>query len=223
MLSDLRHATRALRRIPGFTLTAVACLAIGIGLNTTVYSVVDALHLRPLPFHEPDRLVSVTQASDAQGMRDVELSLPIIEDVRQRSRALMGIAGIASRFVTLESGDRAEGLDAAQVTSRYFGVLGVAPLVGRGFTDADAAPGAAPTVVIGEGVWRARFGADPAIVGRSVTLDGAARTIVGVMPSCARWAGASRMRTRAPTAGGRSTRSRCVTSCSRGRPARSRA
>src|SRR5215207_8572214 len=100
MLADFRLATRALRRAPGFALTAIACLALGIGANATVYSVIEALLLRPFPFRESERVISVTQANTSQGMRDIELSLPIVEDVRAGSRTLVAVAGFSSRYVT---------------------------------------------------------------------------------------------------------------------------
>lgn len=185
MLADLRFALRALRRAPGFVFAAVLCLGLGLGANTTVYSLVNSLVVRPLPYGDSERLIAITHENPAQGQTHVDISLPAVLDVAERSRTIAGVAAASTRLVNLTGVDRPEALPAATVSGRYFELLQVRPLVGRAFRAEESEAGGARVVVLGEQLWRERFGADPAVVGRPIALDGAPYTIVGVVPDAA--------------------------------------
>ncbi|HEX6057835.1 MAG TPA: ABC transporter permease [Gemmatimonadaceae bacterium] len=177
---DLRYGLRHLVRSPAFTLAAVVTIALGIGANTAIFSVVNAVLLRPLPYPAPDRLVSIRETSDRGEM---VLSPPNLEDFRAQRALFESMAGTYNTYLALTGEGDAEQLVGAAATEDFFRVLATPPLVGRGFRAEDAREGAPPVVVLREDLWRRRFGADPAIVGRAVQLDGVARTVVGVMPA----------------------------------------
>jgi predicted permease len=189
MLADLRFALRALRRAPGFVLAAVLCLGLGLGANTTVYSLVNALVFRPLPYGESERLIAITHENPAQGQTRADISLPAALDVAERARTLAGVAATDTRLVNLTGVDRPEALPAATVSGRWFELLRVRPIVGRVLRAEESEGGGARVVVLGEQLWRERFGADPSVVGRAIALDGAPYTIVGVVPDAAGMSG----------------------------------
>jgi putative ABC transport system permease protein len=179
LLHDARLAFRALRRQRGFAAAAILTLALGIGATTAVFSVVHGILLRPLPFPESDRLVQV-MALDG----DVEwtASPPDFMDWRAETTSFQALAAVNTGAFALTGDGPAQQYSGATVSAAYFTVLGVAPQVGRAFTEANEVPGANRVVVMSEAVWRARFGADPAVVGRHVRLDGGDYEIVGIMP-----------------------------------------
>ncbi len=176
-----RQLARRLARRPGLTLTAVAVLALGIGANVAIFSVVRAVLLRPLPFPEPERLVELaTHTSD--GLSTV--SPPDFVDLRDQVDAFGDLAAVNSGGFTLSGGNApAELVGGAQVTGGFFRVMGISPELGRPFRDAELEPGATPVVILGHGLWRRRFGADPGVVGRRIEVDGAPAEVVGVMPA----------------------------------------
>ncbi|HKQ62354.1 MAG TPA: ABC transporter permease, partial [Candidatus Polarisedimenticolaceae bacterium] len=182
---DLRYALRVLRRNPAFTAVGVATLALGIGANAALFSVLDAVLLRPLPFAAPQRLVRVDSLID----RTTEVGgvcYPDFEDWRAQNRVFSQVAVYAARGFTLAGSGEALRLRGAAASSELFALLGVEPLLGRGFVAADERPGAVngtDVLVLGHGLWRRQFGGDPAIVGRTVELDHRPFTIVGVMPA----------------------------------------
>ena len=181
MLSDLRSAVRALRARPAFVLAVVLCVALGVAVNSTVYSMVSAVILRPLPYQDPERLVAVRQVETATGRVGDGVSLPDFADVRDRSRTLASAAAFTIRLVNFALGEEPEGMRAAAVTPGYFETLGVPARLGRTFARGEDP--AAPVVVLGERLWRERLDADPNVVGREVRVDGVARTVIGVMPA----------------------------------------
>jgi putative ABC transport system permease protein len=177
---DLRFASRRLFKSPGFTLVSLLTLALGIGANSAIFSIVNGVLLKPLPYHEPERLVGLYHLSE--GRRAV-MSGPNFADVRRLSVALDDAAAV-SRYRTILTG-RGEParLDAAAVSAGLFDLLGVPPLLGRTFRSDENEPGRTNVVVLSYGAWQERFGGDRAILGTSVTLDGTSREIVGVMPA----------------------------------------
>ncbi len=181
LLADLRYALRTLRRSPGFTAVAVLTLALGIGANTAIFSVVNAVLLRPLPFHDPDRLVLLWERSPQ--LEFMAVAYPDFVDWREQSRAFEDVA-VFNRFRTLNLTGVAEPerLATAVVTASLFPVLGAQAVVGRTFLPDEDHPGAPRTVVLSYGLWQRRFGSDPSLVGRALTLDGQSYTVVGVMP-----------------------------------------
>jgi len=184
MLQDLRYALRSLRRKPLVAAFAVVTLGLGIGGASAVFSVVEAVLLRPLPFREPDRLVriwEVTRDSDR-----FSFSEPNYLDLRAESRALQRLAAYndLGASAVLADGGEPQRIAAVPVSASLPDVLGVRPQVGRMFSDDEDRPGMAERrIVLSDGVWRRRFGADPEIVGRLVTLDGEPYVVTGVMPA----------------------------------------
>lgn len=177
---DVRRAFRMLRRAPGFAVAAIITMALGAGITTGVVSVVEAILLRPLPYANGDRIYAI-QESDAV-RSGANVSWWDFTDLSARLRAFSAIAGYSGGSRTLTGAGAAERLPAIEVTSRFFEVLGVTPALGRVFDPADAVRGAAPVVVLSDGAWRRRLGADPAAVGRTIVLGGQAHTVVGVLP-----------------------------------------
>ncbi|MFW6078570.1 MAG: ABC transporter permease [Gemmatimonadota bacterium] len=181
LIQDLRYAIRTLSRRPGFTVVAVLTLALGIGANTALFSVVDGVLLEPLPYPESDRvaMIFMTRPESSAG----NFSYANFEDTRERVRSLDAFAawGAGAATLTGGAGDAAR-IDGARVTADFFRVFGVEPALGRTFVPEELTPGGEPVVVLSHGLWRDRYGGDPGIVGRTVMLDGAAHTVVGVMP-----------------------------------------
>jgi putative ABC transport system permease protein len=191
---DLRLGARKLAHTPGFTLAAVATLALGIGANTAIFSVVDAVLLRPLPFPDAGRLVLLWETKPNAAWPQLPLSFPNFADVRGQARSFEGMAAWTSRPDTvfnLTVGGEPQPVPYALVTANFFDVLGVAPSLGRAFGSDEAQPGGAPAVVLGHGLWL-RLGADPGLVGRALRLDDRAYEVVGVMPPGFRFASAAR-------------------------------
>jgi putative ABC transport system permease protein len=182
-LQDLRYALRLLLRTPGFTIVAVLTLALGIGANTAIFTVVNALLLKPLPYAEPDRLVMVWQDFRARSGPIDEWGTPgNYVDWRAQKEVFDGIAMISGWRPTLVGGPEAEPLQGEQVTHEYFTVLGVNPVLGRNFSDADDVPKAPRVTIISDKLWKRRFGGEPSAVGRTITLSGVPHEIIGVLP-----------------------------------------
>ncbi|MGE0363398.1 MAG: ADOP family duplicated permease [Vicinamibacterales bacterium] len=190
---EFRQACRVLRRAAGLTGVSVATMAVGIGISAVLFALVDAIVLRPLPYPDADRLVRIVDVNPSAGVDRAGVTTGNLHDWRQRTRALRGLAGHYAMGRTLSTETTADAVIAAQVTDDFFDVGGVAPLVGRAFTAAEYAqatfsnasmPTAAdPVAMLGERLWRTRFGADPAVVGRTITLERRPFTVVGVMPA----------------------------------------
>ncbi|MDI1335665.1 MAG: ABC transporter permease [Lacunisphaera sp.] len=187
MLQDLRHAFRQLAKSPGFTAAAVLVLALGIGVNTAIFSIVEAALLRPLPFPEPDRLVRLHEAFDQPDTRANTLNLSelTVQQWREHSGEIFtGFGAATGTSLTLgaATGTPPRYLPTARVTADFFTVLGVAPVLGRNFTAAEDKPGAARTVIIGHDLWQRQFGGRSDALGQVLLLDGTPHTVVGVMP-----------------------------------------
>ena len=181
LVQDLRYAARQLARNPGFTFVAVATLALAIGATTAVFSIVNGVLLKPLPFHEPKEIVRVT--SSGRAGRAAAMSALDFVDYRDQSRSFVGMAAISDGTVNLTTaGDQPARLSASWVGARFFELLGALPSLGRSFTAADEGKGAARVVVLSDKLWRNRFRADRRIVGQSVSLDGNAYTVIGIAP-----------------------------------------
>jgi putative ABC transport system permease protein len=180
MFQDLRFGARMLRRHPGFTLIAALTLALGIGANTAIFSVVNAVVLRPLPFKDADRLVVIWESNPRN--KENEVSAANFIDWREQQSVFDQIAALSYANVVMTGGDEPERLQAAVVTPSFFSALGTQPGLGRAFLPEEGVPGAARAVILSHGLWRRRFAADPSIVGKQVTLSGANLTVVGVSP-----------------------------------------
>jgi putative ABC transport system permease protein len=189
LLQDARVALRTYVREPGFALTVVLLLGLGIGANTAMFSVVNAALLRPLPYHRPDRLVHLVESYQGDVASISEASWPDFLDWQAEGRAFAAVAGYDEGNLGVSDGSgAAEFLRAARVTSGFLSVLGVAPAVGSFFDRGDDVPGGTPAVVLSHGFWTRRFGADPAVVGRSIRIDGVPFEIRGVLPAGFRFA-----------------------------------
>jgi putative ABC transport system permease protein len=183
LLQDARLAARLLWRSPSFTLTALATIALGIGANAAVFTIVQALLLRPLPYPDPDRLVTVWQDLRARGGPVDEWATPgNLVDWRAEDRLFSGVASMRGWGPTLTGAGDPEPLTGEQVTDNYFTVLGMSALRGRTFLPSEGVPNAPRVAVISHGLWQRRFGGDEQIVGRRMVLGGEPHEIVGVMP-----------------------------------------
>lgn len=183
MLSDFRHAFRSLIRSPGFSVVVVATLAVGIGVTTTIFSVVDALLLEPLPYPDADRVMTLWESNPSQGIPQDRVAAGTFVDWQERSRSFDALGAYQNEDYILTDLNEAERLTAARITPELFRVLGVQPVLGRGFADEEAQPGMHRVVILSHGLWQRRFGAARDIAGTAVTLDGEPYIVVGVMPS----------------------------------------
>ena len=182
---DLRYVVRTLRKNSGFTMATVLVLALGLGANTAIFSVANAVVLRPLAYAEPDRLVRIYETFLAGGeVGEGSVSIPNFEDWRAQARSFeaLAIAG-HPKSKTLQGRGDPERLAVVPVGSDLFPLLGVQPMAGRYFAPGEDEPGATPVVILSEQAWRTRFGADSGIIGKILTLDGEAHTVVGIMPA----------------------------------------
>lgn len=180
MLQDLIYGLRWLRKNPGFTVLSVLMLAVGIGVNTAMFSVINAVLLRPLPYLEPDRIVWMNESGSEIQNRMV--SYPNFVDWRARNRVFESMSTIRGFWVNITGTDRPESVASRMVTSEYFKVMRATPILGRDFTPDDDKPGAAPVTLISYGTWQQRYAGDPNIVGKQILLDDKPHTIIGVMP-----------------------------------------
>ncbi len=179
---DLRFAIRGLGRSPAFTTVAVLTLALGIGANTAIFSVVNAVLLRPLAYGDPDRLVALTSSFSARGETNVPASAPEINDYGREVDAFEGVAGAWPININLTGTGEPERIAGAGVSPNFLRVLGVAPVLGRDFTIEDAAGHVGYVALISYELWQRWFGGDPAAIGKTVRLDDDPITIIGVMP-----------------------------------------
>jgi len=180
LLQDLRYAVRTLTRNPSFTIVAVLTLALGIGANTAMFSVVQGVVLAPLPYRHADRLVFVWEKRP--GVPQMEVSYPNFEDWRQSARSFDAMSALAFHNFNLSAPGNAEHLKGIRVSAGFLGTLGVKPAIGRDFTAQEDEPNSAPAVLLSDRLWRERFGADPRVAGRAVVLDGRSFSVVGVLP-----------------------------------------
>jgi predicted permease len=178
---DLAHGLRLMRRNPAFTLVAVLSLALGIGANTAIFSVVRAVLLKPLPYREPDRVTLVFETS-RRFLRRGNATLLMYRAWQERNRSFSQMAALSRRPFLLTGVDEAEELEGALVTPGFFPLLGVRPYRGRFFTPADNRPGSDRVAVLSYGVWQRHFGGDPGLIGRRVLLKGEPFTVIGVTP-----------------------------------------
>ena len=182
VVSDVRFAARTLRRAPSFAVATVLTMALGIGASTAIFSVVDAVLLRPLPIPQPADFTYVGWQWGNNGDNVPALTAFQYEFVRQHSRAFAAVAEYSPQEARVGDGSAATPLRGLAVNGDFFRTIGFTPQLGRAFDSTELAAGDAPIVILGDATWRIRFGADPQIVGRRVLLDGEPRTVVGVMP-----------------------------------------
>jgi putative ABC transport system permease protein len=177
---DLRYAWRSYLKAPGFTLLVMTTLALGIGASTAIFSIVNGILLRPLPFHEPDRLMFITEANKSGN--SISVSWMNYLDWRARQHSFDGLAVSRNNQSTLTGAGQAVRLTGRRVSANFFQVVGVQPSMGRAFADRDDTPGAAAVAIVSHEFWQRRLGSDPNALGRAITLDGTPHTLVGVLP-----------------------------------------
>jgi predicted permease len=181
VVADVRYALRTLRRSPAFTAVVVLTLALGIGANTAIFSVVHGVLLKPLPNRDGDRLLYLRQSADGPGQANISFSVPEVHDLRTGVPSLGGIAEYSPWNLTLQGDNDAVRLDVGLVTGNYFDVMGLSPVLGRLTRPSDDGAGVPPVMVLTHAFWTKRFGGDPGIVGRQVKLDGQSVTVIGVL------------------------------------------
>jgi predicted permease len=184
MLNDIRYALRVLRKNPGFTVVVVLILALGIGANTAIFSVIDAALLRPLPYQDPDRLVMVWSSVLKQGLPQIPVSAADFADIRGQNRVFEQMSGfyLDKPDYNFTGRGEPERIHANAISTNLFSTLGVRPVLGRDFLTDEGQAGREHVAIVSDGFWRRRFGADPQLIGKSVTLDSVPYTVVGIMP-----------------------------------------
>ena len=182
LLQDIRYGLRMLLKKPGFTAVAVIALALGIGANSAIFSVVNTVLLRPLPFNEAERLVRVYVTDAKRGIRRYPTSYLNFADWREQNRVFEHLAAYSSASATLAGGDIPELAEGVGSSADLFSVLGAQPALGRVFTRDEERPGGSHVVVLSHGLWQRRFGSDPKIIGQQILFDGESTTVIGVMP-----------------------------------------
>jgi len=179
---DVRHGVRRLISSPGFTVTAALTLALGIGANVAIFTVVHAVLIRPLPFPHPDQLVRVAADARATGGRNIGISQPELDDLRDRAGVFEGVTAIWPVSASFLGGERPERVEVMVTSANYFQLLGANAQLGRVYGPRDAVPGFSDAIVISDGLWHRAFGAASDVLGRKVVMDTDTYTVVGVMP-----------------------------------------
>jgi putative ABC transport system permease protein len=184
---DLRFAVRGMRRTPSFTLIAILTLMLGIGANSAIFSVVNAVLLRPLPYRDPDQLVLLSYRRESEGVSAATARSFV--RWRIQTKTFEHISGYRTDTVDFTGNGEPEQLEAGIISANLFATLGVTPAVGRAFTPEEDAAGGPPAVILSDGLWRRRFGGDPRMIGRALTIGDQSRTVVGIMPPGFRFLG----------------------------------
>ncbi|HYP29319.1 MAG TPA: ABC transporter permease [Blastocatellia bacterium] len=182
LMQDLRYGVRMLLQKPAFTVVVVLALAVGIGANSAIFSVVNAVLLRPLPYADPDRLVMIWMDNSRINIAEDWHSFPNYTDYRDHNEVLESIAAFNNRSFNITGSGEPERVQGAWMTGSLLPLLGVSPALGRNFSPEEEQPGKDQVVILGHGLWQRRFGGDRNIVGQSIQLNGAPRTVIGVMP-----------------------------------------
>ncbi|HTU33536.1 MAG TPA: ABC transporter permease [Candidatus Acidoferrum sp.] len=181
LMQDIRYAVRMLLKAPGFAAIAILTLALGIGANTAIFSVVDAVLLRPLPFPQPDRLATIWGTHSKLNETQRALSYPDVRDLQKMSSTFEYVAAYDEASATVTGTGEPLHLNAARVSADMFPLLGVSPVLGRAFEPGEDAAGHY-VAILSHSLWQSEFHGDPAVIGRAVKINGIGYTIVGVMP-----------------------------------------
>src|SRR6185369_1697347 len=180
-IQDLRYGIRMMAKRPGFTVIAALTLALGIGANTAIFSAVNAVLLKPLPFPEPGQLIDLAETFKPDGFGSV--SVPVLEDWKNQNTVFAGISAYQGASFNLEGGDAPQRISGLKVGANYFDILGMKPELGRGFLTGEDVAGRDRVVILSDQLWRRNFGADPAIINQTIAVNGQKYTVVGVMPA----------------------------------------
>lgn len=183
LLKDIRYAIRTLAAHRGVTLVAIACLSLGIGVNATMFSIVDGVLIKPFPFRDPDRLVALNTKNPARGINLSVLSYRDYRDWMDATTTIEGGGAFQSRSLTIsDTQGQPERYQGTAVSGNMFRVLGIPPALGRDFEPADDRPGAEPVIILSDDVWKQRYQSDPNVIGRAISINTRPHTIIGVMP-----------------------------------------
>ncbi len=182
LLKDLRFAARALAKSPALSLAALVALALGIGANTAIFSVVNTVLIEPMPYPDPERLVLLLDANPEAGVPRFSASPPNFADWRAQSRSFEGMAAFTRASLSLTGDAEPERIDGVRATAGFFATLGVEPALGRGFRPAEDRPGGDKVVVLGHELWQRRYAGDRSVLGSAIRIDGEPHTVVGIMP-----------------------------------------
>jgi putative ABC transport system permease protein len=185
LMQDLKYSLRTLAKSPAFTLVAILTLALGIGANTAIFSIVNAVLLRPLPFKNPSQLVVLRETYKIVG--NVSVSYPNFLDWRRRAHSFSAMAAIETRGFNLSGVAQPENIGGYAVSPNFLALLGVHPILGRDFVPSEETPGTAPVILLSYQLWQSHLGGDPAVIGRTITLDGRSFSIVGILPPTLRY------------------------------------
>ena len=189
-LQDVRYAARSLRKSPGFTLVAAITLALGVGANAAIFSVVNTVMLRPLPFAQPDALVRIWESDPEHGRPTFAVSHPNFLDWRSEARTFQSLAATTNAGFTWTSTADAEVIPGLNVTATFLETLRVTPVLGRNFlADEDRPGGNTRVVIVSDGFWRRALGSDRNAIGRTLTLNSLPYTVIGVLPPSFQWGG----------------------------------
>jgi putative ABC transport system permease protein len=183
LIQDVRYGMRMLFKNPSFTIVAVITMALGIGANTALFSVVNGVLLKSLPYKEPDRVMSVLETNAKFPAPGISSSSLNYRDWKEQSKSFETLSARQPFTANLTSSDQPEKIQGEKITWDYFNALGVAPLAGRTFSEAEDRPGGDPVILLSEGLWRRRFGSDAKIVGQTIPINGQATTVIGIMPN----------------------------------------
>src|SRR6185503_12283913 len=179
---DLRYALRMLLKKPAFTVVAVMTLALGIGANSTIFSFVNGILLRPLPFQNPEQLMMLDETASKRGISSMGVSFPNFADWREQNHVFEDIAAYQGDTYTVVDGGEPEQISGARVSAGMFEILGVSPTLGRTFLTEEDHPNQDAVIILSDGLWRRRFAADPNLIGQMITTGSRPRTVIGVMP-----------------------------------------
>src|SRR5262245_60566045 len=182
LATDVRYALRGLAQKPGFTIAVILTLALGIGANAVVFALVNAVVLRPLPYPDSDRIISIS-ARGPDGRDSGELGEVLYADWSRTTRSVVSQAAYGGGLAVIQTPAGPQRMDYVGATPAYFGIFGVRPLIGRTFDESETKPGGPQVIVLSEPLWRELFGDDPAAIGRTVTIDGRPRLVIGVLPA----------------------------------------
>src|SRR6266480_6328340 len=182
-MNDLRYALRQLAKSPGFTAVAILTLALGIGVNTAVFSLINALLVRPLPYQQPSQLVLIWERFASMGLERIPVSAPEYLDLEKQFQSSTGLAAFTFQRFNLGGGDVPERISGAVVSLSLFPLLGVEPIKGRSFAREEEGQGRDDVVVISERLWQRRFNSDSALIGKSLLLNGRSYTVIGITPA----------------------------------------
>ena len=188
-LQDIRYAIRMFLKRPFFTAIAVLTLALGIGANTAIFSVVNAVLLSPLPYEEPDRLMGVWENQASTGRREQPVSIPNFTDWKEQNRSFEKMAAVRAAIFNLTDGGEPERIDGLRVSVELLRVMRIKPAVGRDFAQSEGQPGSEMVALISHAMWQRRYGSNPDLLGRKITLDGRPFTVIGILPSGVRHPG----------------------------------